>query len=76
MDNDQDMVRGEPAYRVDATSNYNQESYAESTKLSWLTQSQAERIATILNEGEGDGPTFYQARKHGTRLWRGMEEFT
>ena len=75
MGKDSDYVLGEPAYRVDATSNYNHESYAERTKLSWLTKSQAEKIAAILNEGVGEGPTFYQARKHGTKLWRGMEEF-
>ena len=71
---DEDCVRGEPAHRIDATSNYNNETYCEKVMLTYLTKSQAERIAAILNENVGDGPTFYSVRKHGTRLWRGMEE--
>lgn len=70
----EDYVRGERAWRIDATSNYNDETYAESVKLTWLTRDQAERIADIMNEGINDGRTFYQPRPHGNRLWRGMEE--
>ena len=70
----EDRVRGEPAYRIDSTSNYNNENDAEQVMLTWLTKSQAERIAAIMNEEDQDGPTFYQARPHGSRLWRGMEE--
>lgn len=73
---DTDRVNGEPAYRVDAVSNYNLESYAESVRLSRLNQSQAERIAAILNETAYESPTFFQARPHGAKLWRGMEELT
>lgn len=70
----EDRVRGEQAYRVDATSNYNSEAYAEKVKLNWLTKSQADRIADILNEGCDGSPTFYEARPHGSGLWRGIEE--
>lgn len=69
-----DTVRGEPAYRVDATSNYNNETFAEWVIVSGLTKSQADRISDILNEGPMDDPVWYEARAHGHRLWRGMED--
>lgn len=72
--NSDDFVRGEPAYRIDATSNYNNESYAEMVMLTFLTKSQAERIADIMNEGLAESVTFYAPRLHGSPLWRGMEE--
>lgn len=71
---DADRVQGGPAYRIDATSNYGSDTYAESVKLTFLTESQAKRIADILNETCGDGPTYYQPRTHGSALWRGMED--
>lgn len=70
-----DMIGSERAWRVDATSNFNDESYAESVKINWVTEMQAEAIAEILNRGEGDQSlTFYSPRPHGSKLWRGMEE--
>ena len=63
-------------WRVDATSNFNDESFAEKTIISHINQDQAERIAAILNEGVGDNNrTYYMARDQDARLWRGMEEF-
>lgn len=71
-----DKIAGQDAWRVDATSNFGDETYAEKTVISWLTESQAERIADIMNETGGDmSRTYYRARKHDARLWRGMEEF-
>lgn len=69
-----DMVCGEQAYRVDGISNHNDETFAEYIKLNWLSQSQAERIAAILNEGDQNSRVYHQARPHGHKLWRGMEE--
>jgi len=67
--------RGEDAWRVDATSNFNDETFAEKTIIGNITQSQAERISAILNEGVGGNDrTYYQARDQEARLWRGMEE--
>lgn len=63
-------------YRVDIVSNFGLESFCESTAISNLTKSQAERIADILNE-DADERDFHSHRpRHmGERLWRGMEEF-
>lgn len=63
-------------YRVDCTSNFNDETYAEEQVIGYLTQSQAERIAAILNENVTEAsPTYYQARPMDSPLWRGMAEF-
>ena len=68
------MIHGEN-WRVDATSNFADETYCEKTIIGYVTQSQAERIAEILNEGVGGNDrTYYQAREQEARLWRGMEE--
>jgi hypothetical protein len=68
--------RGEDAWRVDATSNFNDETFAEKTIIGHITKSQAERIAAILNEGvDSNDRTYYQARDQESRLCRGMEEF-
>lgn len=62
-------------YRVDATSNFNDETYAEKTVVSHISESQAERITEILNENCGDhSRTYYSVRGANDRLWRGMEE--
>ena len=63
-------------YRVDATSNFNNEAFAEKTVLDLLTKDQAEGIAQILNGGLGEGSSvYYQSRHKSERLWRGVEEF-
>lgn len=63
-------------YRIDATSNYGNESYCEKTVLEHLTSDQATRIADILNDSVGEGSdTYYQPRHNSKSLWRGMEEF-
>lgn len=60
-------------YRVDETSNFADETYAESTKIDWLTKEEADQICEILNR-RAVGDTYYQVRERTERLWRGMEE--
>lgn len=62
-------------WRVDATSNFALETYAERTVVpAILTKSQAERIVLIMNEGNLRDPVYYRARRNDEKLWRGMEE--
>lgn len=63
-------------WRIDATSNFNDESYAESTLESGLTQEEAKKRCDFLNSTiDPDGRTFYQIRHRDAPLWGGISEF-
>lgn len=62
-------------YKVVATSNFADETYAEKTKIEYLSLSTAKIIATILNEELSDNDrTYYTVKAQEYKLWRGMEE--
>lgn len=62
-------------YKVIATSNFNDETFCESQTIGpCLTESQAKRIAAILNEGDPNSRTYYRAAEKDRKLWRGMAD--
>lgn len=63
-------------WRVDATSNFNDETYCETTlNLPPLTEMEAGAICVILNGATPENSrTYYKSRRKDAKLWRGMEE--
>lgn len=63
-------------WRVDATSNFNDETYCEKTlDLPPLREMEADKICEILNQAVGgNDPTYYTPRPKDAGLWRGMED--
>lgn len=60
-------------YRVDATSNFDEETFVEYTKIDWLTEDEANQICDILNK-RPVSDTYYNVRERTARLHRGMED--
>lgn len=61
------------SHRVDAVSSFGDETFAEYTKIDWLSEDEANEICDILNR-RGVGSIYYKVRERAARLHRGMDD--